>query len=266
MLKEPSFFEKAIDGEFEFLIGDRMFLARFIPDPWLLPFKYYYYGVRSLNEPELYYVKKLVPRRGVAIDIGGFEGLYSYALAKVSREVHCFEPQPQLAQNIERYPNPRIRVHNMGLSDHEGQLTLRIPIINGVERKAQATFRPLGGPSRALKIPVKCLDDFQFTDVTLVKIDVEGLESQVIAGGVETIRREKPVLLVEIEQRHLDPSGLKLEDVFRQILELGYRGSFLERGNPKDIKYFDYDRHQKPYLDQIPHKDYVNNFIFKPES
>jgi FkbM family methyltransferase len=51
-------------------------------------------------------------------------------------------------------------------------------------------------------VALQTLDSFQFENVSLIKIDVEGLAFSVIKGPEQKIASSRPVLLVEIEQRH----------------------------------------------------------------
>ena len=78
-------------------------------------------------------------------------------------------------------------------------------------------------------------------------------------GALETIKKCKPIMLIEIEQRHI---SVPIWSIFQQIADLGYTGCFLSAGNPIDIEYFEYEKHQKPFLDDVMNKGYINNFIF----
>ena len=47
------------------------------------------------------------------------------------------------------------------------------------------------------KVELKKLDDYEFTDIDFIKIDVEGYENQVVLGAKETLLRNKPIIIVE---------------------------------------------------------------------
>jgi hypothetical protein len=96
-----------------------------------------------------------------------------------------------------------------------------------------------------------------------MKIDVEGYESKVIEGATQTIMREKPILLIEIENRHLD--GKSLEDIFDQISSFGYEGGFLHKGRIEKLAdfYTQIQAKQNFFLEEDSQKTYINNFIFK---
>ena len=81
---------------------------------------------------------------------------------------------------------------------------------------------------------------------------------------MKTIKRELPVIFIEIEQRHLKEHNIT--DVFNSILSLGYVGSFLHNNKKHPLTTFSYEQHKKPYLNNIYSKDYINNFWFTPIS
>jgi len=124
-----------------------------------------------------------------------------------------------------------------------------------------ASFREVKGEQASVEVPVCRLDNYDFHNVSFIKIDVEGHESQVIEGGYHTILREKPTILIEIEQRHLGSKSIK--EVFNQIAELGYEGSFFWNNQLKPLSEFCYEKNQEPFLNEIYSDNYVNNFIFR---
>jgi hypothetical protein len=58
---------------------------------------------------------------------------------------------------------------------------------------------------------MRTIDSFGFSDVTVMKIDVEGFEVEVLRGAEQTIRGNRPVILVEIAIENLGAAELLLE-------------------------------------------------------
>ncbi|SNT36751.1 methyltransferase, FkbM family [Tropicimonas sediminicola] len=68
-------------------------------------------------------------------------------------------------------------------------------------------------------VETRRLDSFDIRDLGFIKIDVEGHELEVLQGGKETLARETPVLLIEIEERHRPDA---LETVSDFLAGFGY--------------------------------------------
>jgi FkbM family methyltransferase len=69
----------------------------------------------------------------------------------------------------------------------------------------------------------------------VVKIDVEGSEPAVLAGGVETIRRFRPVIIMEVSIGAAAGLGLDYGGAFRELRQSGYRCFVLnERFRPDE--------------------------------
>jgi FkbM family methyltransferase len=241
-------------------------LADIVPKGLRVPVRYYFNYLRGTLEAEMAYLSELVGDAQRAIDIGANTGLYTYALSRLCNQVEAFEPLPWVFQETSAYARPNINFYNFGISDHQGDLNLHVPLFNGKPSGALASFRDLYEEHETISVPVRRLDDFKFSDVSLIKIDVEGYETQVIDGAIETIRSSKPNLLIEIEQRHL--GDRLIDNVFKQVLDLGYCGKFLIGDDYVDLSHFSYLEHQAPFIEIIELKGhckkYVNNFIFSP--
>jgi FkbM family methyltransferase len=245
----------------------------FLPKYLQLPFDFELRKLKNDLENELLELGNLIPAGNRAIDIGANEGLYTYKLSQICDHVESFEPQPVCADIISAYANrvsKKIIVHNCALSNFHGNSNLHIPVIHGRLRSSRATglasLSEQEHECEKISVPVRTLDEYHFSDVTFIKIDVEGHERQVLEGAIETIIREKPILLVEIEQRHLN--GSLITDIFGYVMSLGYKGSFLLNNAMQDISRFSYEEHQKPFLSNIMKGAesglYINNFIFTP--
>lgn len=147
-------------------------------------------------------------RSGAYLDIGANIGLTTVPIAR-NKAVRCiaFEPDPtnfaNLEENIRRnVPDADVSLHRVALFDREAMLTFGLSddgnlgdhrIVDGV-----ATRR------RTIEVPGLMLDSF-ITDITFplaVKIDVQGAESKVIAGGRKVLDRSD-LLIIEFSPFHI---------------------------------------------------------------
>ena len=229
--------------------------------------------VRSLwrkvrGNPELHLLCLLSDPDRLSVDVGADAGDYAAFLARHNNGCVAFEPNPELARRIQESSGATgVRVHACALSDREDEVTLSIPVVDGVEHSALATIEP-GNRVRDLPtrtVVVKCcrLDSFGLEPVGVIKIDAEGHEEAVLRGCESLIERDRPNFLIEAEDRHR-PGSVQ---AIRQFLESRrYRGFMLERRKLRPIEEFDLTRHQdraNVKLDAIVDgRTYVNNFAF----
>ena len=119
-----------------------------------------------------------------------------------------------------------------------------------------------GGPETRFEVELARLDDEPLQDVGFIKIDVEGHEGSVVRGGERLIRRDRPVILIEVEQRH---APKPVTETFQQIERLGYDGFFLKSGRLRPVAEFDPARDQDVGNLHRPGTAYINNFVFQPK-
>jgi len=230
--------------------------------------RYYAARFRGTLEFEARILSRLVGKGLRVIDIGAHHGLYTYALARCCRRVEAFEPDPFSAQTIQWWGSSKVIVHEIALSDFSGTVMLNFPIVRGRTERAGGKLEEVQGPHESLVVSARRLDDYEFQDVSFIKIDVEGHEQRVIRGATETIHRERPVILVEIEQRHL--GSVPIVKVFKEFEALGYIGGFFWENDFLPLNDFSVEHHQTlraqklvPSATRKP-TGYVNNFIFRP--
>lgn len=124
------------------------------------------------------------------------------------REVHAFEPQrlifQQLCGNVALNGLENVFTRNAGLDEVPGQLTLQRTGFDRGGSTARSDLLPHYHAQHLVLSPetidVVTLDSFSqlFTDVGLVKIDVEGLELRVLKGALSILRNnDLPKLIVE---------------------------------------------------------------------
>lgn len=135
----------------------------------------------------------------VAVDVGAYSGLYSIVAAKLGAQVVALEPMPanrlRIERNLELNGIRGVQLLDVAASDHGGLDELffnpKVPLTTGASLKKN----DLHGAS----MTVRCveLDALALTSVAAIKIDVEWYEAAVIKGGLKTISRYRPMLLVE---------------------------------------------------------------------
>lgn len=254
-------------------------LMKLSPSFCRIPIKYQYQKIRGRLEQEFFHLNSLVGHRKRAIDIGANEGIYSYVLSRLCTHVESFEPQPWCTENLLAYSksfNKNINIHNVGLADFNGSLALNIPQSNGDYSQSVsglgsittglASFNRTEDNHVTIDLPIRQLDEYNFQDVAFIKIDVEGFESRVIEGSLNTIVREKPTIMIEVEARHLD--GKSIEEIFDRIVSLGYKGQFIHQGCLKSLADFKHQiqERQNSFLEDMYPNTCINNFIFQPIS
>ncbi|HEV2533239.1 FkbM family methyltransferase, partial [Phenylobacterium sp.] len=109
----------------------------------------------------------------------------------------------------------------------------------------------------AVTVEARRLDDCGLVNVGFIKIDVEGFELQVLKGAAATLRRDRPNLVVEIEEKH---TRRRLADMIAEVCAYGYRCLVLKKGVLTDFAELDLAVSHDP---ERP-ADYVFNFIFLP--
>ena len=169
---------------------------------------------------------------GEFIDIGANIGNHSIFFSNYFRKVHSFEPNKKtfsilkfnsvLANNITCYEE--------GLSDADGRAVLTEPY--GFPGCSSITQENEPGDS----IAIRKLDSIigRFENVSLIKIDVEGHELNVLQGGVELIKKYMPYILFEQHAHEFDANGDS--KVLTFIRTLGYTSFAMIREYPRANK------------------------------
>jgi FkbM family methyltransferase len=178
------------------------------------PQAYYRRRIRlETGEPELSMLAELMPGGGIAVDVGANQGFFAFALSEVADRVVAFEPNPDYALFARWMLRGRAEVHAFALSNRAGRATFHVPVADdGVVMHFAGSLQggmPEFATIRTYDVELKTLDSFGLTGVSLIKVDVEGTERDVLDGGRTTIMRDRPVLVVELlSGAHQDPHAM----------------------------------------------------------
>lgn len=229
-----------------------------------LPLHYWFRKIGHRLDDEMFLLPQFMSTKDRVVDVGSNIGIYSYFFSGHVKRVDSFEPIREVSRLLRDSGLANVEVHDCALSRMVGEGRLFIPF--SVPEKLNWSLSSLETRGdvkvETRAIEVRTLDSFGYHDVSLLKIDVEGHEVQVLEGGLETIKACRPILFIEIEQRHAQED---VHDRIRFVEKLGYAGFFLRSGSLVPVSKFRYEKHQEPFLENVMDKRYVNNFFFFPK-
>lgn len=171
----------------------------------------------------------LVDPGDVVVDVGANYGHFATAAAcrvGPSGRVYAFEPNPRalarLRVNADLNRLAWIETRAAALGATPGRATLSAPRINSGE----ATLgRSAYDPSGVEEIEVAVLrgdDALAGVRPRFVKIDVEGFETEAVAGLAGVLRAARPLVVTEIVRRHLENAGTSPEALVAALDTLDY--------------------------------------------
>lgn len=191
------------------------------------------------HQPWAVTIRRMIPADGVVFDVGAHAGQYAKILSRLTPrgQVFAFEPGSyarsilRVALYVNRCRN--VAIVPLALGEREGTAMLTLP----VKRRGAYGFglAHLGDDTRWRDVrrevvALTTIDRFAaMTDLhrlDFIKADIEGWEMHAVRGGLETIRRFRPVIMMEMTQA-LTRAGDDLAAAYRSLGELGYRPSVL---------------------------------------
>jgi FkbM family methyltransferase len=148
-----------------------------------------------------------VRSNGTAIDVGAHIGIFSRRMAKAFTLVHSFEPDAHnyacLVRNVSSWT---VRATYGAAGAQRGMGNVRVDAVANTGARGFES-------SSSGSVPMFAVDEFDYYGLGLMKIDTEGYEHRVLVGALETLKRHKPVLIIERPQ----------EDSLNVLRLVGYR-------------------------------------------
>lgn len=183
----------------------------------------------------LAHMVQAAPPDPVILDVGANIGVTAVVFARkagAGGRVHAFEPQRvmfhMLAGNIALNSLDNTHCHHQAVGASVG--SARIPCLDyrrqagfgsvelNREVQSDAFQQALGG--RFEEVPMVSIDSMNLPRVDLIKLDVEGMEADVLAGAQRTLREQRPLIFMEYFKsdkaalwRALDAHGYLLFDI-----------------------------------------------------
>jgi FkbM family methyltransferase len=192
-----------------------------IPPIETLNFDYY-----EKDESQMMY--NLIEDGFTIFDIGANIGWYSIGITKAKNNIKIFAFEPilktykNLLANIELNKSQNIQTFNMGLHKEKTQLIFYFyPEISG---NASSVNLSTESNPEIIKCDVDTMDNFikeqNVTKLDFIKIDIEGAELFAFEGGINTIKKFKPIVFTEMLRKWSAKFGYhpnKIIEIFNKI-------------------------------------------------
>lgn len=169
-------------------------------------YRYYVYFLQYIVIAEFCHADKN------SIDVGCFRGQNTFAMAKQSRKVYAFDPLNDIIHSVKNKPAVdnfldyliwpdndlmnKIEYYQLGLGNKNEVKDFFV-----YDKRSRSSVFELQNTDFKIieknKIEIKTIDDFNFENVSFIKINAEGNDYDVVKGGKKLIANQKPVFMLE---------------------------------------------------------------------
>lgn len=171
------------------------------------------------------YIKK----GDTVIDAGAYIGDHTIAYSKQVGEsgtIIAFEPSNKAFECLK---------HNLKTSSNAILFNKGLGIRNEVKSIVEVSGND--GMNHLISgegVEITTIDSLHLEKIDFIKIDVEGMELDILIGAIETLKKFKPKLLIEINDYTLKAAKIERNYIFSLLDELGYKYENIY--NDQDLK------------------------------
>ncbi len=213
---------------------------------------------RLIDEPEMKLYPHFIKEDFVCLDIGANFAYHTHRLSNLCPKgwIHAFEPVPFTFKVFERickhYDFKNVSLYEMGVGAKTEKMIFELPLqdfggISAGQSHLGGRKNDLEGKEKHYQFDsyeeVECqvisIDEF-FPDLKaldFIKMDIEGAEFFALKGMLKTLKKFKPIVLLEINPFFLEGFNIDPEELKGMINELGYK---TYKVHPKEDKLIDF--------------------------
>jgi len=208
---------------------------------------------------------RLVKRGDVVIDVGAHIGTFSLRAARcvgAGGRVVAFEPNPAAATRLRsakiRNGFDQLCLRQCAVGGQEGQAELRVPEQGDMGSASLFEIaREDIEETAVIKVELTTLDRLRAEEldapISLIKIDVEGAELDVLDGARSLIIRDRPFLMLECNPAALKTAGRDAEGLLSRLRDWGYETYLPGWSGLKEVRLRDIESRE------------VSNLICRPD-
>jgi FkbM family methyltransferase len=180
-----------------------------------------------------FFLKRNLKKNSIFFDIGSNYGWHSITTSHLCEKIYSFEPQKYVFEiqkdNISQNNIDNIELYNIGIGNKNEYREM-----NPINYNDSVNVGDLSVGIGGEKIEIKTIDSLNIDKVDFIKIDVQGYEKFVLEGGTNTLNKNKPILIIEMENHQLKKFNYDVTDLFNLIYDLGYYIYLLDYHYPSD--------------------------------
>lgn len=188
--------------------------------------------------------RKFSGQKGLIVDVGAYDGDSAIFFAsRFANKIIGFEPNPEpfARAQLNVAPFSNVEILNLGLSDSVGQLDFYVS-----KNEVSSSLLPIKDFSeiefeRKIAVSVTTLDTFfyNYPEILLLKLDVQGAELNILNGATETLKKTK-LVLTEVSIAEMYHNACLYFDVDKILRINGFKiHTLITNYNNEGTKYFD---------------------------
>jgi len=168
----------------------------------------YHYGCWEKYTTEI--IKKNVKEGMTVLDIGASSGVHTLRLAKLvgkKGKVYAFEPSSWMIKRL---------LKNIELNNFLNVIVTKVALSNTNEKG-----KIMGTTHGRLGIKNPTSEDIE-EDIDFIKVDVDGYECKIVKGGLKTLKKFKPLMVIELSKKYQEKFGESVEELIGLLKSVGY--------------------------------------------
>ena len=192
-------------------------------------------GIKSNEvwEPYMHTIfEKYIDKKSIVVECGCHIGTHTVKMASLCDKLYGFEPMPEtyevLNKNIVLNNITNAIIYKKGVADKTG-FTKYSWSLDDNPGASGLDNNPMGIPPRIrttdkiIPVELTTIDSLNLDRLDFMKIDVEGYEQLVIEGAMNTIKKCKPVIIMEVWKDHFGRVDMNYtKNLFKKLLNIGY--------------------------------------------
>ncbi len=172
-------------------------------------------------EPEMEFVRKLITPGMQILDIGANHGVYTLTMAKLLQgqgKITAYEPASSvfylLRKGVEANNFNNVELVNAGLSDCEGEASLFLSSNSELNSLKQDGLSQEKETIKLLNLDRE-LEQHNWQQIDFIKLDAEGEEAKILAGGKNFFSEQSPLIMFEL--KHGKHINMRLIQLFQDL-------------------------------------------------